>query len=127
MKFGDVVVALGIIGIVVIIIIPVPNWLLSVLLSINIALSLLILLISMYAKDVLEISIFPSLLLIATLFRLSLNISTTRGILTEGDAGKVVEIFGKFVIQDNAVVGFIIFLIICNSCCLSFFVIIGQI
>ena len=112
MKFGDIIVALGIIAIVIIIIIPIPNGLLSVLLSINIALSLLILLISMYAKNVLEISIFPSLLLIATLFRLSLNISTTRGILKDGDAGKVVETFGKFVIQNDPVVGFIIFLII---------------
>ena len=112
MKFGDVIVALGIIAIVIIIIIPIPNGLLSILLSINIALSILILLISMYAKDVLEISIFPSLLLIATLFRLSLNISTTRGILKDGDAGKVVETFGKFVIQNEPIVGFIIFLII---------------
>ena len=112
MKFGDIVVALGVIAIVVIIIIPIPNSLLDILLSINIALSLLVLLISMYAKDVLEISIFPSLLLIATLFRLSLNISTTRGILTEGDAGKVVETFGKFVMGNDPIVGFIIFLII---------------
>ena len=112
MKFGDIVVALAIIAIVIIIIIPIPNSLLSVLLSLNIALSLLILLLSMYAKDVLEISIFPSLLLIATLFRLSLNISTTRGILKDADAGKVVETFGKFVIQNDPVVGFIIFLII---------------
>ncbi|HHV38644.1 MAG TPA: flagellar biosynthesis protein FlhA [Tepidimicrobium sp.] len=112
MRFDDVVVALGIIAIVVIIIIPIPNALLSTLLGINIAFSLLILLLSMYSKDVLEISIFPSLLLVATLFRLSLNISTTRGILAHGDAGKVVETFGKFVIGNNAVVGFIIFLII---------------
>ena len=112
MKFGDIVVALAIIGIVIIIIIPIPNILLSILLSLNIALSLLILLLSMYTKDVLEISIFPSLLLIATLFRLSLNISTTRGILTKADAGKVVETFGNFVIQNDPVVGFIIFLII---------------
>ena len=112
MKFGDIIVALGIIGIVLIIIIPIPKPLLSILLSLNIAFSLLILLLSMYTKNILEISIFPSLLLIATLFRLSLNISTTRGILMDGDAGKVVEVFGKFVIQNNAVVGFIIFLII---------------
>ncbi len=112
MKFGDIVVALAIIGIVIIIIIPIPNTLLSILLSLNIALSLLILLLSMYTKNVLEISIFPSLLLIATLFRLSLNISTTRGILTKADAGKVVETFGNFVIQNDPVVGFIIFLII---------------
>lgn len=112
MKFGDIVIALGIIAIVIIIIIPISKPLLSILLSLNIALSLLILLLSMYTKNVLELSIFPSLLLIATLFRLSLNISTTRGILMDGDAGKVVEVFGKFVIQNNPVVGFIIFFII---------------
>lgn len=112
MKFGDTIVALGIIGIVLIIIIPIPNFLLSILLSFNIALSLLILLLSMYSVDLLELSTFPSLLLITTLFRLSLNISTTRGILTEGDAGQVVETFGKFVIQGDPIVGLIIFLII---------------
>ena len=112
MKFGDIVVALGIIAIVMIIIIPVPTGLLSALLSLNIALSILILLISMYVEDALKISIFPSLLLIATLFRLSLSISTTRAILAEGYAGKVVETFGNFVIGDNIIVGFVIFLII---------------
>jgi len=112
MKLGDITVALGIIAIVIIIIIPIPTGLLSALLSFNIALSILILLISMYAEDALKISIFPSLLLIATLYRLALNISTTRGILSNGDAGKVVEAFGNFVIGDNIVVGFIIFLII---------------
>ena len=112
MKFGDIVVALGIIAIVMIIIIPVPTGLLSALLWLNIALSILILLISMYVEDALKISIFPSLLLIATLFRLSLSISTTRAILAEGYAGKVVETFGNFVIGDNIIVGFVIFLII---------------
>lgn len=112
MKFGDVVVALGIIAIIIIIIIPIPTGLLSALLSLNIALSILILLISMYVEDALKISIFPSLLLVATLFRLSLNISTTRAILSQGDAGKVVETFGDFVIGDNIVIGFVIFLII---------------
>lgn len=112
MKFGDIVVAIGIIAIIVIIVIPIPNILLDILLSINIALSLLILLISMYAENSLKISIFPSLLLIATLYRLSLNISTTRGILSRGDAGNVVSTFGDFVIGDNIVVGFVIFLII---------------
>src|SRR5690606_13026261 len=109
MKFGDIVVALGIIAIVMIIIIPVPTGLLSALISLNIALSILILLISMYVEDALKISIFPSLLLIATLFRLSLSISTTRAILAEGYAGKVVETFGNFVIGDNIIVGFVIF------------------
>jgi len=112
MKFGDIIVAIGIIAIIVIIVIPIPNILLDILLSINIALALLILLISMYAEDSLKISIFPSLLLIATLYRLSLNISTTRGILSRGDAGNVVSTFGDFVIGDNIIVGFIIFLII---------------
>lgn len=112
MKFGDVIVALFIIAIIIIIIVPIPPGLLSALLCLNIALSLLILLISMYAEDALKISIFPSLLLIATLYRLALNISTTRGILSNGDAGKVVEAFGDFVVGDNLVVGFVIFLII---------------
>ncbi|NLY67342.1 MAG: flagellar biosynthesis protein FlhA [Tissierellia bacterium] len=112
MKFSDIVVALGIITIVIIIVIPIPNALLDILLSINIAFSLLILLISMYAEDSLKISIFPSLLLVATLYRLSLSISTTRNILSKGDAGIVVETFGNFVTGDNIVVGFIIFLII---------------
>ena len=112
MKFGDLVVAIGIIAIVIIIIIPVPTWILDILLSLNISLSLLLLLISMYTKDVLEISVFPSLLLISTVYRLALNISTTRSILKDGDAGRVIEAFGQFVIQGDVVVGFIVFLII---------------
>ncbi|MBU5437690.1 flagellar biosynthesis protein FlhA [Tissierella sp. MSJ-40] len=112
MKFGDIIIALAIIGIIIIIIIPVPKGALDFLLSLNISISLLILLLAMYAEDALQISIFPSLLLITTLFRLSLNISTTRGILIDGDAGKVVETFGNFVIQGDPVVGFIIFFII---------------
>lgn len=112
MKFGDFIVAMGVIGIIMIIIIPVPNWMLDVLLSFNISLSLLLLLISMYTEDVLEISIFPSLLLISTVYRLALNISTTRSILKDGAAGKVIETFGQFVVQGDVVVGFIVFLII---------------
>ncbi len=112
MKFGDIVVAIAVIIIVIIIIIPIPKTALDILLSLNISLALLILLISMYTKDALQFSIFPSLLLITTLFRLSLNISTTRYILGEGDAGRVIEAFGNFVVQGNAGVGFIVFLII---------------
>lgn len=112
MKLGDILVALGIIGIIIIIIIPVPTGLLDFLLSLNISLSLLILLLSMYSEDALQITVFPSLLLLTTLFRLSLNVSTTRGILTDGNAGRVIEAFGNFVIQGNAIVGFIIFFII---------------
>lgn len=112
MKLGNVLVALAIIFIVLIIIIPINTKLLDFLLILNISFSLLILLLSMYAEDALKITVFPSLLLLATLFRLSLNISTTREILTNADAGKVIETFGEFVIQNNPVVGFIIFLII---------------
>lgn len=112
MKLGDILVALGIIGIVLMIIIPIPTFLLDFLLSLNIALSLLILLLAMYTEDALQITVFPSLLLVTTLFRLTLNISTTRGILKNGDAGRVVEAFGDFVIGGDAIVGFIIFFII---------------
>ena len=112
MKLTDILVALAIIAIILIIIIPVGTGLLDFLLSLNISLSLLILLLSMYAEDALHITIFPSLLLLCTLFRLSLNISTTRGILKNADAGRVVESFGNFVIQNDPVVGFIIFFII---------------
>jgi len=112
MKFGDIMVAIAVIFIVIIIIIPVPLWLLDILLSFNISLALLILLISMYTKNSLQFSIFPSMLLISTLYRLSLNISTTRRILSDGNAGDVIEAFGNFVIAGNVFVGFIVFLII---------------
>ncbi len=112
MKFGDIFVSLSIISMVIIIIIPVPLFLLDLLLSINISLALLILLLSIFNKEPLQFSVFPSLLLITTLFRLSLNISTTRYILMDGNAGHVIEAFGEFVIGGQAIVGFIIFVII---------------
>ena len=111
-KFGDVIVSLAIIGIVLIIVIPIPNFLMDMLLTFNISLSLVILIISMYTKEALQFSIFPSLLLVTTLFRLSLNISSTRLILGNANAGKVIESFGHFVIGNNPIVGIIIFLII---------------
>lgn len=105
--------SLVVVFIVLMIIIPLPSFLLDTLLIINISLSLMILLTTMYIKDALEFSIFPSILLITTLFRLSLNISSTRLILGHGgNAGKVIKTFGEFVIGSNAVVGFIIFIII---------------
>ncbi|MFV9509842.1 flagellar biosynthesis protein FlhA [Tepidibacillus sp. LV47] len=93
-------------------VVPLPTWLLSLLLIMNISLSLTILLVSMFTKEPLQFSIFPSLLLITTLFRLALNVSTTRSILTHGDAGKVIEAFGQFVVGGNPVVGFIVFIIL---------------
>ncbi len=105
--------SLIIVFVVIMIIIPLPPALLDVALIINITLSLIILLTTMYIKDTLEFSIFPSILLITTIFRLSLNISSTRLILGNGgDAGSVIKTFGEFVMQGNAVVGFIIFIII---------------
>ncbi|MCT4507982.1 MAG: flagellar biosynthesis protein FlhA [Tepidibacter sp.] len=111
-KSGDIIVTLGIIGIILMIIIPVPLFMLDILLSLNISLSLLILLIAIYNKEALEFSVFPSLLLITTMFRLALNITTTRYILWTGSAGNVIEAFGNFVMGGNALVGFIVFIII---------------
>lgn len=106
-------VAAFVILVVMLIIIPLPTPLIDVLLVINIGLSLIILLITMYIKKVLDFSIFPSVLLITTLFRLGLNVSTTRQILgNAGNAGEVVKTFGNFVAQGNLGVGFVIFIII---------------
>ncbi|MFY0542773.1 flagellar biosynthesis protein FlhA [Brevibacillus sp. H7] len=93
-------------------VIPLPSELLDLLLIVNISLSLTILLVSMYTKEALQFSIFPTLLLITTLFRLSLNVSTTRNILSHGEGGKVIEAFGHFVVGGNQVVGFVVFLIL---------------
>ena len=98
--------------IVAMLIIPLPTWLLSVLLIINITLALLVLLTAMNMTEPLQFSVFPSLLLLLTLFRLGLNISTTRAILTHGDAGGVVETFGSFVVGGNLIVGLVVFLIL---------------
>ncbi len=106
-------ISLFIIAVILMIIIPLPPFMLDLMFIINIALSILILFTTMYIKEALEFSVFPSLLLITTLFRLSLNVSSTRLILTKGgNAGAVIATFGNFVLQGNAVVGFIIFLII---------------
>ncbi|MGN0665195.1 MAG: flagellar biosynthesis protein FlhA [Huintestinicola sp.] len=98
---------------VFLIIIPLPTWLLDLLFAVNIALSVYILLTTMYIKESLEFSIFPSLLLITTVFRLGLNISSTRSILSnKGYAGEIIAAFGNFVMGGNAVVGFIVFILI---------------
>ncbi len=111
-KNSDVLVAFGVLGIVLMIIIPLPAALLDVLLAFNITLSALIIMITMFTTNVLQLSVFPTLLLVTTLLRLGLNISSTRLILSEGSAGKIIEAFGEFVIGGNYVVGIIIFLII---------------
>ena len=108
----DILAGFGILGIVLMIIIPLPPFLLDVLLSVNIALSILILLLTLFSTNVLQLSMFPTILLVTTLFRLGLNISSTRLILGQGYAGNVIEAFGSFVVGGNYVVGVIIFLII---------------
>ncbi|GKU23588.1 flagellar biosynthesis protein FlhA [Clostridium folliculivorans] len=108
----DVVVALGVIGIILMIIIPFPAAMLDILIALNITLSVVIALITMFTTNVLQLSVFPTLLLVTTLFRLGLNISSTRLVLTGGYAGQVIDAFGEFVIRGNYVVGIIIFLII---------------
>ena len=112
MKIGDIVVSVGIIFMILMIIIPMPEFLVDIMLSMNISLSLLILLIAMFNKEALDFSVFPSLLLITTIFRIALNITTTRYILLKGDAGDVIKAFGNFVMGGNAIVGFIVFIII---------------
>ena len=99
--------------IILMIIIPLPSFLLDLMFIINITLSIIILLTTMYVKEALQFSIFPSILLITTILRLALNISSTRLILgNAGQAGAVIATFGNFVLPGNAVIGFIIFLII---------------
>jgi len=114
---SDLLVAIGVIGIVGVMIIPLPPIVLDFLLSFDIALAVIILLSSLYNLDPLEFSVFPSLLLVATLFRLSLNVASTRLILLHGEngadaAGKVIKAFGSFVIGGNYVVGLLVFSIL---------------
>ena len=108
----DILLAAGIIVIVGMMIIPLPPVLLDLLLTINIAASVIILLVAIYTDEPLKFSVFPSLLLISTLFRLALNVSTSRLILLQADAGSVVDSFGHFVVGGNLVVGIVVFLIL---------------
>lgn len=109
---NDLLIAGCIVGIVLMIIIPLPPVMLDFLLVFNITLSMVIFLITLFTLEVLQFSIFPALLLITTLFRLALNISSTRLILSTAYAGKVISAFGDFVVRGNYVVGMVVFLII---------------
>ncbi|WP_094607594.1 Flagellar biosynthesis protein FlhA [Sporomusa silvacetica DSM 10669] len=111
-KYSDIMVAVFIITIVGMMIIPLPTMLLDLLLTLNITLAVIIVMVAIYNIEPLDFSVFPSLLLIATLFRLALNVSSTRLILLEGHAGEVIAAFGNFVVGGNAVVGFIVFVIL---------------
>ncbi|MEC2346033.1 flagellar biosynthesis protein FlhA [Paenibacillus barengoltzii] len=111
-KFKDLFILVGIIGIVLLMIVPIPTWLLDILLIINISLALIILLVAMNTKEALQFSIFPAMLLVTTLFRLALNVSTTKLILGQAKAGHVVATFGSWVSHGEPVVGFVVFLIL---------------
>ncbi len=111
-KSTDIIVAFGIVGIIVMMVVPLPASWLDILITLNIAGSVLILMLAVFTKDPLEFSVLPSLLLTMTLFRLSLNISTTRLVLLDAYAGEVIQQFGEFVIRGNPIVGFIVFSIL---------------
>jgi flagellar biosynthesis protein FlhA len=116
-KSSDISLAMAVVGILVFMVIPLPSMLLDLLISFNITLALIILLASMYTLRPLDLSAFPSILLLVTLFRLSLNVASTRMILLHGNegsmaAGKVIQAFGNFVVGGNFLVGIIIFVIL---------------
>ena len=112
LKNNDILMAIGIVIIVVMMIIPLPPMALDILLTLNISLSVIILLVCLFVKEPLEYSSFPIILLVATIFRLGLNISSTRLILLNGSAGEVIHSFGQFVVGGNYIVGFIIFILL---------------
>ncbi len=109
---SDIALALGVIGIITVLVIPIPTVLLDFALAFNITFSLVVLLTTLYITRPLDLSVFPGMLLIVTLMRLALNVASTRLILGHGYAGEVINSFGNFVVQGNYVVGFIIFVIL---------------
>ncbi|HEY8484255.1 MAG TPA: flagellar biosynthesis protein FlhA [Longimicrobiales bacterium] len=109
---GELAVVAGIVSTVALLVLPLPAPLLDLLLAVSIAASVVVLLVALYVTDPLEFSVFPTLLLLLTLYRLALNVSSTRLILSRGEAGKVIEAFGAFVIGGNYAVGLVIFLIL---------------
>jgi flagellar biosynthesis protein FlhA len=111
-KQRDLIIVLGVVGILIVMVIPMPTFMMDILLSFSLCLALVILLVSMYTREALNFSVFPALLLTITLFRLALNVATTRLILSQADAGHVVNVFGSFVTRGNIVVGIIIFTIL---------------
>ena len=112
MKQSETLLSFGMIIGLVVMLVPLPQWLLDLLLAANLAATVLLLLVTLSAKRALELTVFPSLLLLLTLYRLSLNVATTRLILLEGDAGHIVTAFGNYVVGGELVVGLTIFLIL---------------
>ena len=112
LKRADLIFTGALFLIVMMLIVPVPAFILDAMLAVQIGLSLLVLIVVIYVKEPAEFSGFPTLLLGLTLYRLALNIASTRLILTEGHAGNIIDSFGRFVIQGNYIVGFVVFLIL---------------
>jgi flagellar biosynthesis protein FlhA len=112
LRQGDIWLVFGLFGTILLLILPVPPFLLDGLLAMSIALSLLVVLVILYIKDPSDFTGFPTLLLFITLFRLALNVASTRLILLDGYAGHIIEAFGNFVVRGNYVVGFVVFLIL---------------
>ncbi len=108
----DVILAAAIVGILVVMVIPIPPSLLDLLLVMSITLSIIIFLVTMYLREPVEFSVFPALLLVITLYRLSLNVASTRLILSEAQAGTVIQAFGQYVVSGNYVVGLVVFAIL---------------
>jgi len=111
-KYTDILIAFGIVGVIVVLVIGIPATWLDFLIVLNITGSVLILMLAVFTRDPLEFSVLPSLLLVMTLFRLSLNLSATKLILLEAHAGEVIQQFGQLIVQGNAIVGFIVFCIL---------------
>ncbi|GBE29510.1 flagellar biosynthesis protein FlhA [bacterium BMS3Bbin04] len=111
-KRADVVLAVAAVGVILLMIIPIPAVMIDFLIAMNITTALVVLMVSLYMDRALDFSVFPALLLLLTLFRLGLNVATTRMILGEAYAGKIIESFGSFVVSGNFVVGIVIFLIL---------------
>jgi len=109
---SDIALAVAVVGIIAVLVIPIPTWLLDFALAFNITFSLVVLLTTLYVAHPLELSVFPGMLLVVTLMRLALNVASTRMILGDAYAGEVINSFGNFVVQGNYVVGFIVFIIL---------------
>jgi flagellar biosynthesis protein FlhA len=109
---GDYLLAMALFAVVIVLILPVPKMLLDLMLTLSIAFSILVMLVIVYVREPVQLSVFPTVLLIATLYRLALNVASTRLILLEADAGKVIASFGNFVVGGNYFVGAVVFLIL---------------
>ncbi|MEW4526353.1 flagellar biosynthesis protein FlhA [Maioricimonas sp. JC845] len=112
LQHSETLLSVGLLGVLLVMIIPLPPFVLDLVLAVNLSMSILLLLVTFGAQRALELSVFPSLLLLLTLFRLALNVATTRRILLSADAGRIVTAFGEFVVGGDLVVGLVIFLIL---------------